>query len=201
MYSSLDTMKYTKSNAGAMKMRSWARRRFLKYFCFLLLLTLLPLIYYRKAILLTLRRHHYLFQYQTPDLDEPKHIPLMNVSDADLTIRNSSVHEVLLWNPFFGDSLYVKPLNSSVCPQIKCMFTADRNRFDSANAIIFHLPDFKGNDLPRYKPANQIWILLCQESPSNYQYRTILSSFNNHIDLVATYRYMQFFKIRFGNRN
>jgi hypothetical protein len=172
------------------EMRSRVRRRYLLCLIILLMLAVLPIFYFRRQIALTLRRHKHLFSFRTQDLAHAKNISVLGTPRSFLAHRFLSDRKlVLLWNDFFDNPNYVMPLKADQCPRSECDFTSDRKHFDTADAVLFHLPNLNGNDLPTFKRSNQRWILLNHESPDTYNYPKILKSFDNLMDHIVTYRY------------
>ncbi|XP_073410527.1 3-galactosyl-N-acetylglucosaminide 4-alpha-L-fucosyltransferase FUT3-like [Dendrobates tinctorius] len=112
--------------------------------------------------------------------------PQINLVTSTVSSREPAL-VILLWTFPFGKKF---PLNN--CPEqfdgSDCFYTADRNMYSSANAVVIHHRDvsrFK-QQLPQApRPSNQYWIWLSLESPSHCPN---LSFMDNLINLTMSYR-------------
>ena len=187
------------NRVGNKTMRNRARGRYFACLAVLLLATFLLLIIYRRHIAVTLRKHQHLFQFPSRDL---AHVKYIRVLDSDEPVSKTVLKKneenlnprklVLLWSDFFGKKDYIPSTEKQECLQPQCEFASNRELFNKSDAVIFHFPNLHSNDLPAYKRQNQRWILLNQESPSSYDHRKIMASFNGLIDYTITYRYVVF---------
>ncbi|XP_074603472.1 alpha-(1,3)-fucosyltransferase C-like [Brevipalpus obovatus] len=102
--------------------------------------------------------------------------------------RDAKRFTILLWTPFFSERDYIPATSLENCKHQNCVFTSERNHYDSADAVIFHLRDVRTDDLPKYRPSSlQRWVLLNHESPVHSP-REELAALNGLINWTATYR-------------
>lgn len=90
---------------------------------------------------------------------------------------------VLFRTPYFGG-----PISLEGVPQeLQAHFTTDQTRLRDADAVVFHIPDWRMSqlaDTPKY--PGQLWILWSMESAVNYP-RMADALFLRHFDLHLTY--------------
>ncbi|XP_043227188.1 alpha-(1,3)-fucosyltransferase C-like, partial [Amphibalanus amphitrite] len=101
---------------------------------------------------------------------------------------------ILLWTTFYGSpdpwELLFYDTVSGGCPVSGCTLTHDREQLDSADAVLFHLLDVQLEDLPRRRPAGQLWVLFCLESPGYpLVRRRRLARLNGLFNWTMTYRW------------
>ena len=90
---------------------------------------------------------------------------------------------ILLRTPFFGGPVRLDGLPA----ELRGQFTADQSRSAEADAVIFHLPDFRASqvrDTPKY--PGQLWVLWSLESSVNYP-GLADPEFNRHFNLRLSY--------------
>jgi hypothetical protein len=90
---------------------------------------------------------------------------------------------ILFCTPYFGGPV---PLHG-VPPELRRHFTTDRSRLAEADAVVFHVPDWRRlqlEDVRKY--PGQRWVLWSMESVVNYP-RMAEVEFRRHFDLRLTY--------------
>lgn len=87
---------------------------------------------------------------------------------------------ILFFNDFFG----CPPATDFPCADI-CAFTTDRDRFDEAAAVVFHVPTLTGIDALE-KPSGQLWVAWSMESCVNYP-KLADGAFMRNFDIRMTY--------------
>lgn len=90
---------------------------------------------------------------------------------------------VLFRTPYFGGPV---PLDG-VGPELRSHFTGDQSRLAGANAVVFHVPDWRGplaEGTPKY--PGQLWVMWSMESAVNYP-RMVDPGVLRHVDLRVTY--------------
>jgi alpha-1,3-fucosyltransferase 10 len=87
---------------------------------------------------------------------------------------------ILIYQGLWGKSR-IPPLES-------CEFTDDRSRWQEADAIVFHTPQFKDSRCPPRKPQGQLWVGWCLESEANYPILARRAELRAVFDLWMTYR-------------
>jgi alpha-1,3-fucosyltransferase 10 len=91
---------------------------------------------------------------------------------------------ILFRTPYFGGPV---PLEG-VPAGLRGHFTADAARIAEADAVVFHVPDWRPSqlqDAPKY--PGQLWVLWSMESAINYP-RMADPAFLRHFDLMVTYQ-------------
>ena len=94
----------------------------------------------------------------------------------------SSKPTILFYNDFFGSP----PDTQALASIDACLFTTDRHMFDTAAAVIFHIPSLRKFGGVR-KRRGQLWIAWSMESEINYP---LLAdrAFMRNFDLTMTYQ-------------
>jgi alpha-1,3-fucosyltransferase 10 len=90
---------------------------------------------------------------------------------------------VLFRTPYFRGPVQLERIPAELRPH----FTADQSRLAEADAVVFHIPDWKRaqlEDTPKY--PGQVWIAWSLESAANYP-RLADPSFMRHFELRLTY--------------
>ena len=115
--------------------------------------------------------------------------------ELKFTTRASSTNKtILLWTTFYGNSdfweLLFHDTVSGGCPVSGCVLAQDRQLLPFADAVLFHLLDIQLDRLPRQRPAGQLWVLFCLESPAYPLVRQhSLARLNGLFNWTMTYRW------------
>lgn len=78
---------------------------------------------------------------------------------------------------------------SKRCPETNCLITSEKSllkTIDMFDALLFHVIESKGFELPQNRSPHQIYIAADLESPSIFQYR--LEKYNNLFNWTMNYR-------------
>ena len=107
---------------------------------------------------------------------------------------------ILLWNPFFNSEEYHfglgrHPFLINHCPVSSCRTTNDHFELDSADAVLFHLPEI--TPIPSYRPANQTYVFV-QREPHYPKSKQLLKNYRDMFNLTMTYRYDSDIVIPYG---
>ncbi|CAN8006880.1 unnamed protein product, partial [Ixodes hexagonus] len=110
---------------------------------------------------------------------------------------------VLLWTPFFGQWLFglhgswERDVRLTNCPY-ECYVTNDRSLLNQSEAVVFHVRDWRVEDLPSVRTPSQKWVWAIWESPEHtffYEYHKIKHTFN----WTMTYRRDSDVPVAYGN--
>ncbi|KAI1726683.1 glycosyltransferase family 10 (fucosyltransferase) c-term domain-containing protein [Ditylenchus destructor] len=106
-------------------------------------------------------------------------------NESSLLHSVSQLKRILIWTKVFGTT----SLGVEGCPlEEKCQVTYDRSALNSSDAVVFHLPDLKLDDLPP-PPQNEgpVYIFMIQESASSAtHYHNLLSIPKNFFHWTST---------------
>jgi len=103
----------------------------------------------------------------------------MTSEDKDKAVLSSTKEpkRILYWTPFFGEKAKV---TLDDCPlRNACTITSDRDGWEKADAVIFHISDFKPNDVPMSRSPNQRYVFLSMEAPPSLTTRDVPLGFFN----------------------
>ncbi len=75
--------------------------------------------------------------------------------------------KILYYTGFFGAPLSTAEGFDPALVDGLCEITSDRAKLSEADAVVFHLPDLRGEKLPE-KRADQLWVALSVEADANY---------------------------------
>jgi len=117
-------------------------------------------------------------------------ISIRHASDNDKLDKkasNDGKKVIILWTPFFGNAMYILPMDRYTCPVTNCVFTPNRTLLDSADAVMFHVRDTNIYDLPKYRSEQQRWILLHHEAPPATP-PEVIRGLDGLINWTVTYR-------------
>lgn len=102
----------------------------------------------------------------------------------------NGTHVILAWTPIFGDWSFWyppghgrRPFANALCRRDDCYLTTDRAYVDSAAAVLFHCRD-RFASWPRVRPPDQLYGVVCHESPSNSDF----GPYGDRINVTLTYR-------------
>lgn len=98
--------------------------------------------------------------------------------ESSLNRNRNETTVIVFWTDYFGI-----PLNFSrsfeKCAHLNCMITFDHSLERNASAFIFHLPNFRTQNIPLGRSPNQLYVLFSLESPANTRQHRIAENFFN----------------------
>jgi hypothetical protein len=113
--------------------------------------------------------------------DEPANLRTSEEARIHADANASASEDVSI---LFFTTMWGAPLDTRGIPDC-CQLHTDRNRFDEADAVVFHIPTL--TRLPEEKPEGQLWVAWSMECDAHYP-RLRDPGFLRHFDLTMTYR-------------
>ncbi|XP_037094589.1 alpha-(1,3)-fucosyltransferase 7-like [Pollicipes pollicipes] len=127
------------------------------------------------------------------------------IPDYLSAFKTAKSKKILFWTPFWTSYRdwphFFNAMTAGECPVSNCDLTFDADELDQADAVVFHLIDlyWSQNNLPSRRPAGQIWILFCLESPAYPQTRIINTTVLNGVfNWTMSYRWDSDIPVPYG---
>jgi hypothetical protein len=100
-----------------------------------------------------------------------------------LVMREDDRVRILIFEPFWGD---VAALGSTTCSCGHELWL-DRNRYEEADAVVFHLPQLRKSRFPPTKRRGQLWVGYSMESDQHYPIQARRAELGPVFDVWMTY--------------
>lgn len=93
--------------------------------------------------------------------------------------------EILYYTPYFRETICEAIGFAPKLAEDLCVITQDHDRLKDADAVVFHIPNFK--EFPQEKRPGQLWVAMSMESDVNYPLQ-VDPEFMRNFDITMNYR-------------